>query len=305
MPLVGATAASGADAKAIFVSLCEKFRIDVKIAAFLVEDAGCERLEDFGALLTDENQVEARITEKITGLDRSVLQASRVRQAWHAVRAAMESAKKEAEKPASAEDDLETLLPKPQLDKLGDFFWNRYHMFFGVSIEPSDYLVSTLKKEIDRRTLVMHDVFKSKTMLVHQKMARRRERLSARVELVEVEQEPDQAPVTQSLYTYISLHLTLMIGYAKAGAAPLEGAPVAPETKESDSTEYVVCPLDTLLAYHYRMVDRARRLPYMSALNWIQTKDEADRAEWIERLRRTSLPLGRIIKQVTESRQAL
>ena len=78
-----------------------------------------------------------------------------------------------------------------------------------------------------------------------------------------------------------------------------------PRPKESDSTEFVVCPLDVMLAYHYRMVDRARRLPYMKALNWIQTKDEADRAEWIERLRRTSLPLGRIIKQVTESRQAL
>ena len=80
-PLAGQVEASGADTKAIFVSLCERFRIDVKVAAFLAEEAGCERLEDFGSFLTDENQVEARITEKITGLDRSVLQASRVRQA--------------------------------------------------------------------------------------------------------------------------------------------------------------------------------------------------------------------------------
>ena len=150
----------------------------------------------------------------------------------------------------------------------------------------------------------MHDVFKSKTMVVQQKLAKRRERLTSRIELVE-DPNSTEPEVTPTLHLYIALHLTLMIGYAKAGAAPLEGAPTTPETKESDSTDYVVCPLDVLLAYHYRLVDCARRLPYPKALAWVQSKDEADREEWIERIRRSSLPLGKVVKQVTEARAAM
>ena len=43
----------------------------------------------------------------------------------------------------------------------------------------------------------------------------------------------------------------------------------------------------------------------MKALAWIQAKEEADREEWIERVRRSSLPLGKIVKQVTEARAAM
>ena len=114
-----------------------------------------------------------------------------------------------------------------------------------------------------------------------------------------------EAAAAPSLHLYISLHLTLMLGYAKAGATPLDPLPASPETKETDTTDYVQCPLDILLSYHYRMVDRAHKLPYFKAVPWIQAKDEADRAEWIERMRRSALPLGKIVKQVYEARAAL
>ena len=69
--LVGATGSGSVDAHQVFESLCTKFRIDAKIGKFLTDDCGCENLEDFAGLLTDEAQVEARITDKITGLDRA------------------------------------------------------------------------------------------------------------------------------------------------------------------------------------------------------------------------------------------
>ena len=135
--LAGVTGSGPVDAKAVFESLCTKFRIDEKISKFLTDDCGCENLEDFAGLLTDEAQVEARITDKITGLERSGLQASRVRQAWHAVQAAMRSAEREAAKPPPG-DDPNVLLPAPRLKELSDHFWQRYHIFYGVKIEPSD-----------------------------------------------------------------------------------------------------------------------------------------------------------------------
>ena len=64
-------------------------------------------------------------------------------------------------------------------------------------------MASALRKELDRRTLVMHDVFKSKTMVVQQKLAKLRERLTSRIELVEDTNGPEQE-VTPTLHLYIA-----------------------------------------------------------------------------------------------------
>ena len=93
-----------------------------------------------------------------------------------------------------------------------------------------------------------------------------------------------------------------MIALARAGCTKREGAPTAPETERSDSTDYVEAPLDVLMKYHVRLVRSAAEAPQSNALAWIQQRDEEERALWVERFRHSALPLGKIVKELCEQR---
>ena len=166
--------AEAAKAAAVtFETLCDTFRIDRKVATFLVEDAGLETLEDFTTFLTSADQVEDRVVGKIQGLDKPGLMASRIRQAWDSARQAQEKSELQKRKGAAAED-LDELLGQEVLLTMQQKFWNRHKMTWGVRAEPSDFLVSRMAKEISRRALTLQEVFKVKSQAGTSKMMPKR-----------------------------------------------------------------------------------------------------------------------------------
>ena len=53
------------------------------------------------------------------------------------------------------------------------------------------------------------------------------------------------------------------------------------------------------MRYFYRVQDRAWRLPYSSALDWILRHDEAERTVWVDRYRNSKETLGEAINHHT------
>ena len=72
-----------------------------------------------------------------------------------------------------------------------------------------------------------------------------------------------------------------------------------------DSSMVVECPLDILMRYFYRVQDRAWRMPYPLALDWIWRHDEAERTVWVDRYRNSQETLGEVIKHCLITREAM
>ena len=177
-PLAVPTALPQGDAIArIFERLCTEYRLDPKVAKFLVTDAGLESLEDFTHFFTSEQDVAPRVTDKIADLAQRDLQASRLRQAWVAAKQA-ESISDNRKKRGVEEDDMDALLPKAALSDIGQRFHARYRLSFGVKTEPSDHLVSRLSKELSQRMLQVQSVFKVKTLTHQLRVSRKRQNIA-------------------------------------------------------------------------------------------------------------------------------
>ena len=72
-----------------------------------------------------------------------------------------------------------------------------------------------------------------------------------------------------------------------------------------DSSMVVECPLDILMRYSYRVQDRAWRMPYSVALDWIWRHDEAERTVWADCYRNSQETLGEVIKHCLVTREAM
>eukprot|EP00971_Amphidinium_carterae_P300606 5972926-Amphidinium_carterae.1 len=120
-------------------------------------------------------------------------------------------------------------------------------------------------------------------------------------------QEQEEEPSPQhTVGQHLALHYTLMLAYARAGVTPVDPQPGVPESFETDSTDYVQAPLDTLMKFHSRLKACAAQIPHSStSLTWLQTRDEEERQQWVEVHRSTNLALGKIVKQVYQQREAM
>ena len=118
-------------AELLFQELCQKFSIHQDVAEYLVTTMGLMTLEDFRTVITEPSQVDKLITSQIPNLQKPLLQAARLRQAWEAVNTAHEGASASKRK-GLEEPDMETLLPAQQLLDLKEAFWLRYKMRYGA-----------------------------------------------------------------------------------------------------------------------------------------------------------------------------
>ena len=147
-----AAPAGGAAAKQLFDELAARFRMDAKVATWLVDEAGLESLEDFTHFFTSEQEIQSLAINKIADLQNPQIQASRLRQAWAAAKQAS-SISDSRKRRGVEEDDIDALLPNESLTDIGRKFHARYRVNFGIKMEPSDHLVSRIAKEIIRRML--------------------------------------------------------------------------------------------------------------------------------------------------------
>jgi len=118
------------------------------------------------------------------------------------------------------------------------------------------------------------------------------------------EVETEEA-VSRDVDTYLDKLYTLLLAYSMAGVHPLPGVDMSKEAcLSASSVEFVGVPLDVASSYFFRAKRCITSLPPSRRLQWLQTKDVEERSEWVTRFRESTLPLGLIIKQVMESRDA-
>jgi len=261
---------------------------------------GARSIEDFEFAMGAEGDAAALIAAAEVK-DNVIQQTSRVRQAWAALRKA--SNEKEVIKKRGIEDtDMDAILPQPELDKVHDNFWARHRLTFPPDIAPSDLLISRVVKELGKRTLSLREVAKVHTQTHQNKAQRKRAKINADTEILLGEREEAEAVV--SVHGYLNRLLTLMLAYAIAGNKKVQGG--LPDELKSDQNLVVEVPLDTVMRYYYRAVDRANRVtPRWVALEWLTRKDEEERSMWVDAIRNTGENLGAIIARKMESRESM
>eukprot|EP00971_Amphidinium_carterae_P169127 3350461-Amphidinium_carterae.2 len=236
---LAAPPAHAADPLALFRALCGQFRIDEAFADHLVTTVGCDSLEDFKYLVTDAAKLDDIVNEMLCHLWQQAVGL------WWLHAAA-------AQKRGREQDDLDLLLLEAVIIDLRKAFWARYRVAFRAFEEPSDYLLSRITKELEKRLLQVHPVFKVRTLTHQLRAEREKQRVTDGLVLVMQEQEEDPAP-QHTVTQYLALHHTLMLAYARAGVTPIDPPPGVQETFGSDSTDYVLAPLDVLLKFHSRL----------------------------------------------------
>ncbi len=140
--------AEGADPENLFATMRKEFGISTKVGSYLVDVEGLSSLSDFVHRLTSDGEIGTFVAA-IEGLSRPGLETSRLRKAWRAARAAAATADKKRK--TGEDEDLDLLLPAPELSDIKTAFYGRYKLRFPVKTEPCDKLVSRLAREMSRR----------------------------------------------------------------------------------------------------------------------------------------------------------
>ena len=282
-----------------FDKLKEEFQLDDKVRAWLTSETGlaARNLGDFLHAASSEAEVKALVDA--SGADNKLLATSRLRQAWVSLKRARDQ-DEVIQRRGADEADLDQLLAQPVLDDLEARFWARYHMSYPPDVAPADLVVSRACRELEKRLLSVRDVLKVRTQSQQQRTMPKRARLSEGIEVVTGEPEDMEAAHTSASYLHC-LH-TLLVAYAKAGTKALGAAPPA-DARGCESWKAVECPLDVLMRYYFRVQERASR-PGVS-FHWVRSRDEAERAVWVDRMRNSADPMGLIVHSTFVSREAM
>ena len=97
-----------------------------------------------------------------------------------------------------------------------------------------------------------------------------------------------------------------LLALAVAGCRPLSNLPkdpskgdaLIPEKRGSDGNFYVSISLTTMIKYYERAKTESMKIPYNQRFRWLKETRRAERAVWMDRYRRTRVPLGQIVGQV-------
>jgi hypothetical protein len=287
-----------------FDKLCTEFTIDPKIRAWLTDTAGlgCKNMADFQFAGASVGAAEAMVKVcEIKEPAQQMLQVSRIKQAI----ASLETAARTAEllKKGIDETDLDSLLTQPELDTMENSFWTRYKQQFPAWVRPADLLISRLSRELSKRMLSVRDVWKTKTLSFQQTSSRKRAKVGDSIEVITSIPEEEEM-VEQNLGTYMSLLYTLLLAYAFAGIKGV-GNGGAQEPRGSRTTTFVQVPWDVLLQYFYRVQEKAKAVPAHKALEWVSTRDLAERTAWVDRFRNGNKTLGQVVEEVLDMREAM
>ena len=296
---------SDADATKLFEELCTKFGIDPKVCKYLRDTMKLQSLDDFLHAFSKSDDIQTKCVDLVQGLATPAREVSRLRQAWDAVRQA-ELTGLTVRKRGADDCDFDKLLSGDELRSYAKDFWDRYKVRFSAYQEPSDYLVSRIAKEIERRMCQVHPVLKVKS-LMHQVRQDKHKRLKASddFDLVITSSQDESMEMEGTVHNYLLGLFTLLLAYGKVGSSKLSTAPAVLETIDKDSTDYVSIPWDILMAYHGRIQRCAAQLPTHVAFTWIKQRDEAERQLWIEMHRTSDQTLGKIIKEIFNKREAV
>jgi hypothetical protein len=200
-------------------------------------------------------------------------------------------------------DDQEDEISALVLDELKANLWNRHKMYWRPDTLPADSLVGKLHRQIDKRTLTVFPLGSVKS-LAHQASNPPKRRRVSEVFLIDLGQD-DIHEICHSISDYLDKMFTLCLAYASAGSkATAKAAGLARESQDSDTTDYIVAPLDVMLNYHARAVALSREVPARDRHEYIRKLDEAERSVWVSDFRHSSLDFGKVVQNVYRKRDA-
>ena len=229
--------------------------------------------------------------------DATLLQTAGVRRAWSAVRLYFQQAEQDRSKVALA--DLGSMLGDSELRDLKTAFWQRYKLRFPSEEHPRDTVVSRVFKEL----ACVFNVWKVKNLQFQLTTVQKKRKLGDNLYTEEAETEE---LVSKDAETYLDKLYTLMLAYALTGAGPLTGVadPSKEKTLGSNPAEFVEVPVDVMVAYWFRAKRFACMVPVRHRLAWLQSRDTDERSEWVTKSRESSLPLGVVVQQIIQARDA-
>ena len=218
---------------------------------------------------------------------------SRLTQAWHAVRKAKDKAETSKKRPHD-DTDLDAILGEDELERIESLFWNRYRIKVAPERLPSDYLVSRVYKELTRRCLTVREVLSTKTVQNQMAATSKRHQVSTNLALVE-NMKLDESKGPATVTNYLQCLRILMMAYAKAGSIPVFPPPQAKGDRFADPTDHVVAPMDIMMAYYERAEEAVTAIPERNRYQWLRATDVAERSKWVQMIRTTQLPFGKIV----------
>ena len=285
---------SSESAKVTFKALGDRYKIDVKVIDKVIA-LGFETLQEFSRVPKDKLE---DLFVKSAGLgDMASLHLSRLVIAHEKVTAAITNVEViDLEK--SKEDDLDRLLPEPDLKTLKEKFHARYKLQYFPEDDPSEKVISRLAREFTKRDLSAKDLWAVQSLAARQKAPKSRREvlpgLSWNDEDVEFTGYRSASAFLQQLSIY-------MLGMAKAGVHTVS-VPTTPELYTTQAWRVIFVPLDTCTRY----VSRARRASDLVAsfhrLSWVETQHKGDVEQWVYKFKNTMLPLGQIIEETMVER---
>jgi len=281
--------------EATFTALAADFKLDDKVRGLFL-GGPMETLEDFCYYFADEKEIDAFVaTEESLKGPAQKIQIARVRRAWAAVR--QNGWCKENRNTISSVAESDGLLEEGTLREVRVQFWKRYKAKYPVEVNPSDQLLSSCYREMEKRLLTVYDIWKVKT-LRHQVMTTKK-RKQVGTDLYTFEDEIEVKPDTRGVEKYLVRLHTYLLALAIAGSSKVRGAP-GEEAFGNDSTKFVKVPWDVLQLYHFRASRAVMSVPEVSRLTWLEERDIAERSAWVARYREGDETLGQVVQAVME-----
>ncbi|CAE7943544.1 unnamed protein product, partial [Symbiodinium necroappetens] len=209
-------------------TLSLNFSLAPEIQAKLLAE-GLTNLEELRFLFDNEEHV-GRWVQKLGLGDRSMLETSRLRRAWSAVRLYFSTSEQDRSKVVLT--DLDTMLEDAELRDVKQAFWKRYRLRFPAEVRSLHFQLTTVQ---------------------------RKRKLGENLYTEEVETEE---AVSRDVDTYLDKLYTLLLAYSMAGVHPLPGADMSKEASLSaSSVEFVGVPLDVMESRDAHWVVHAAAFP--------------------------------------------
>lgn len=289
----------GAPVEEVLKSLGTQFSLDDAVIKGLLA-AKIGHIEEFRFFFDAEEKITPWVQKLNLGEEHNI-QCARLRRAWSAVRLFYTHAEQDRSKVSST--DLDSMLDEGELRNAKQTFWRRYKMRFPPELHPADATVSRVSRELDKRMLCVYNVWKVRTLQFQLHTTQKKRKLGDGLFTEEAE---DESPTVQDAEAYLDRLYSLMLAYAIAGSAGVTGAPSLTEegTLGSDSTQFVVAPLDVMMSYYFRAKRTAQQTPHSRRLVWLAARDAEERAEWVSRYRESTLTMGQVVKEIFAARDA-
>eukprot|EP00435_Cladocopium_sp_Y103_P055826 s173_g18.t1 len=264
-------------------------------------ELGCRTLSDFRFMVQDEAEVKTCFIDQIQNLPNERLETARVRHAWSACKALVDAQRVQATQPPTVEDE-DALLPSDELQDLKTMWFKRYHLKPDPSCMPSDRLISKLVRALRKKTLEVIDVWSVRSLTHQLTHSTKRRKVGDNLFLQEVD---DSEEGRRNWATYLKKLEIYCLALSIAGIKPVEPPPTEPETINSESTKYVIVPLDVLMRYKTRAEELAGRVGEGQRLQLVSQLDGQERAEWSARYGASTDSLGQTIVTLMRERDAL